>query len=159
MRICLQRVRTARVLIDEQTAGEIGPGLVLLVGFRQGDTGGAIAPMVTKIAELRVFEDAQERMNLSLLDLGYSVLIVSQFTLYADTRRGRRPSFTDALEPAAAEKLYLRVIDAFQSMGVNVAAGRFGAKMLVEIHNWGPVTIVLDDQVGGLTPGRDAATV
>ncbi|MBI5867952.1 MAG: D-aminoacyl-tRNA deacylase, partial [candidate division Zixibacteria bacterium] len=74
-----------------------------------------------------------------------SVLVVSQFTLYADTRRGRRPSFTDALEPAAAEKLYLRMIDAFQSMGLTVAAGQFGAKMLVEINNWGPVTIVLED--------------
>jgi D-tyrosyl-tRNA(Tyr) deacylase len=159
MRICLQRVRSARVLVEDETVGEIGPGLVLLVGFKHGDTDVAIAPMVRKIAELRIFEDEQDRMNLSLLDLGYSVLVISQFTLYADTRKGRRPSFTDALEPVAAEKLYLRVIDAFQSMGVTVAAGRFGARMLVEINNWGPVTIVLDDQSGGLTPGRDAATV
>jgi D-aminoacyl-tRNA deacylase len=145
MRVCLQRVQSARVIVDDETVGEIGPGLVLLVGFKQGDTDAVVTPMVKKIAELRIFEDEQDRMNVSLLDLGYSVLVVSQFTLYADTRRGRRPSFTDALEPAAAEKLYLRVIDAFRSMGVTVAAGRFGAKMLVQIHNWGPVTIVLDD--------------
>jgi D-tyrosyl-tRNA(Tyr) deacylase len=130
--------------VEDETVGQIGPGLVLLVGFKQGDTDAAIAPMVRKIAELRIFEDEQGRMNLSLIDLGLSVLVVSQFTLYADTRKGRRPSFTDALEPVAAEKLYLRVIDAFQSMGVTVAAGRFGAKMLVTIHNWGPVTMVLD---------------
>jgi len=145
MRICLQRVQSAKVLVENETVGQIGPGLVLLVGFKQGDTDAAIAPIVRKIAELRIFEDEQGRMNLSLLDLGLSVLVVSQFTLYADTRKGRRPSFTDALEPVAAEKLYLRVIDAFQSMGVTVAAGRFGAKMLVTIHNWGPVTMVLDD--------------
>jgi D-tyrosyl-tRNA(Tyr) deacylase len=133
------------VSVEDETIGQIGPGLVLLVGFKRGDTEAAIAPMVRKIAELRIFEDDHDRMNLSLLDLGYSVLVVSQFTLYADTRKGRRPSFTDALEPVAAEKLYLRVIDTFRSMGLTVAAGRFGAKMLVQIHNWGPVTIVLDD--------------
>ncbi len=145
MRICLQRVQNARVLVDDQTVGQIGPGLVLLVGFKQGDTDAGIPAMARKIAEMRIFEDEHDKMNLSLLDLKLSVLVVSQFTLYADTRRGRRPSFTDALEPAAAEKLYLRMIDAFQSMGLTVAAGQFGAKMLVEINNWGPVTIVLED--------------
>lgn len=145
MRICLQRVRNARVLVDDQTVGQIAAGLVILVGFKQGDTDAAIEPMVRKIAEMRIFEDQNDKMNLSLLDLELSVLVVSQFTLYADTRRGRRPSFAEALDPAAAEKLYLRVIDTFRSMGVTVAAGTFGAKMLVEINNWGPVTIVLED--------------
>jgi len=144
MRVCLQRVRSARVTIDGETVGEIGAGLVLLVGFREGDDEAVIAPMVQKIAHLRIFEDDDARMNLSLAELGLSVLIVSQFTLYADTRKGRRPSFTGALEPSAAEKLYLRMGETFRSMGVPVATGRFGAKMLVEINNWGPVTMLID---------------
>ena len=144
MRVCLQRVRKARVTVGEEVAGEIGPGLALLVGFRRGDTEDAIVPMASRIAHLRIFEDDAGKMNLSLLDLGLSVLVVSQFTLYADTQKGRRPSFTDALEPETAEKYYLKMADAFRSMGIPVATGRFGAKMLVEIANWGPVTLILD---------------
>jgi D-tyrosyl-tRNA(Tyr) deacylase len=144
MRVCLQRVRSAKVTVEGVTVGEIGPGLVLLAGFRDGDNESTLAPMAQKIANLRIFEDDDDRMNLSLLDLGLAVLVVSQFTLYAETRKGRRPSFTGALEPVAAEKLYLRMVETFRSMGVPVATGRFGAKMLVEINNWGPVTMVID---------------
>ena len=144
MRVCLQRVRGAKVTVEGEIVGEIGPGLVLLVGFCDGDEEPLLAPMAQKIAHLRIFEDDQNKMNLSLTDLGYAVLVVSQFTLYADTRKGRRPSFTGALEPVAAEKLYLRMVETFRSMGVPVATGRFGAKMLVEIDNWGPVTMVID---------------
>jgi D-tyrosyl-tRNA(Tyr) deacylase len=144
MRVCLQRVQSAKVTVEGEIVGEIGPGLVLLAGFRDGDDESALAPMAQKIANLRIFEDDDDRMNLSLLDLGLAVLVVSQFTLYADTRKGRRPSFTGALEPVAAEKLYLRMAETFRSMGVPVATGRFGAKMLVEINNWGPVTMVID---------------
>jgi D-tyrosyl-tRNA(Tyr) deacylase len=144
VRACLQRVRSARVTVGDEVVGEIDQGFVVLVGFRQGDTEDLVAPMAEKIANLRIFEDDAGRMNLSLHDLGYAVLVVSQFTLYADTQRGRRPSFTDALEPGLAEKYYLKMIDAFRSMSIRAAAGRFGAKMLVEIHNWGPVTLILD---------------
>ena len=144
MRVCLQRVNSAKVMVEGKVVGEIGPGLVLLAGFREGDDESLLAPMAQKIANLRIFEDDDARMNLSLSDLGLSVLVVSQFTLYADTRKGRRPSFTGALEPVAAEKLYLRMVETFRSMGVPVATGRFGAKMLVEINNWGPVTMLID---------------
>jgi D-tyrosyl-tRNA(Tyr) deacylase len=144
MRVCLQRVQSAKVTVEGKIIGHIGPGLVLLVGFREGDDESLLAPMAQKIANLRIFEDDDDRMNLSLTDLGYAVLVVSQFTLYADTRKGRRPSFTGAMEPVAAEKLYLRMVETFRSMGVPVATGRFGAKMLVEINNWGPVTMLID---------------
>ncbi|GAB4317648.1 MAG: D-aminoacyl-tRNA deacylase [Candidatus Zixiibacteriota bacterium] len=144
MRICLQRVTKASVSVNGEVVGAIGRGLVLLVGLKSGDEESLIAPMARKVCELRIFEDENDKMNLSLSDLGYEVLIISQFTLYADTRKGRRPSFTGAMPPEQAEKLYLRMIETFRSMGVTVATGRFGAKMLVEIHNWGPVTIVLE---------------
>ena len=144
MKVCLQRVKSARVTVGDEVVGEIEAGLMLLVGFKDGDDDSLIAPMVTKISQLRIFEDEDDKMNLSLADLGLAVLVVSQFTLYADTRKGRRPSFGVALEPVAAEKLYLRTADAFRSMEVPTATGRFGAKMLVEINNWGPVTMVLE---------------
>ncbi|MEW5875783.1 MAG: D-aminoacyl-tRNA deacylase [Candidatus Zixiibacteriota bacterium] len=144
MRVCLQRVKSARVTVDGAVVGEIGMGLVLLVGFRTGDDESLLAPMAQKIAQLRIFEDDDAKMNLSLADLGLSVLVVSQFTLYADTSRGRRPSFTGALAPAEAERLYQRFAQIFREMGITVATGRFGAKMLVEIANWGPVTMVLE---------------
>lgn len=144
MRICLQRVRSGRVKVDNEVVGEIESGLVLLVGFKTGDDESQIEPMARRIANLRIFEDDQGKMNLSLLDLEYSVLVVSQFTLYADTEKGRRPSFTGALEPGLAEKYYLRLVEVFRSMNLKVATGKFGAKMLVEIANWGPVTLVLD---------------
>ena len=144
MRVCLQRVKHARVQVEGKTVGEIGPGLVLLVGFKTGDEERQLKPMAEKIAGLRIFEDEQARMNLSLADRGYSILVVSQFTLYGDTRKGRRPSFTDTLKPEPAEKFYLQFCRLFENIGLTVATGVFGAKMLVEIHNWGPVTFVLE---------------
>jgi D-tyrosyl-tRNA(Tyr) deacylase len=137
-------VRSGRVKINGEIVGEIGNGLVLLVGFKKGDTEDQIEPMAKRIVNTRIFEDEQDKMNLSLLDLGQSILVVSQFTLYATTEKGRRPSFTEALEPDAAEKYYLRLVEVFRSMNLNVATGKFGAKMLVEIANWGPVTMILD---------------
>lgn len=144
MRICLQRVRSGRVKIDGEIVGEIGNGVVLLVGFKKGDTDDQIEPMAKRVVNMRIFEDEQDKMNLSLLDLGYSILVVSQFTLYANSEKGRRPSFTEALEPDLAEKYYLRLVEVFRSMNLDVATGKFGAKMLVEIANWGPVTMILD---------------
>lgn len=144
MRICLQRVRSGRVKIDGEIVGEIGNGLVLLVGFKKGDAEDQIEPMAKRVVNMRIFEDDQDKMNLSLLDLGYSILVVSQFTLYANSEKGRRPSFTEALEPDLAEKYYLRLVEVFRSMNLDVATGKFGAKMLVEIANWGPVTMILD---------------
>ena len=144
MRVCLQRVKSAAVIVGEEAVGEIGPGLVVLVGFHEGDDETPIEPMARKIVNLRIFEDDEGRMNLSLGDLGLAVLVVSQFTLYADTEKGRRPSFGRALAPAMAEKYYLRLVECFRSMNVPVATGRFGAKMLVTINNWGPVTLILD---------------
>lgn len=144
VRVCLQRVKQAQVEVEGKTVGEIGPGLVLLVGFQREDTALQLQPMAKKIAELRIFEDDQGKMNLSVADREYAVLIISQFTLYGDTRKGRRPSFTNALEPQAAERFYLQFVRLFENMGLTVATGVFGARMLVEIHNWGPVTFVLD---------------
>ncbi len=144
MRVCLQRVQSAAVRVAAETVGEIGPGLVVLVGFREEDGEQVIAPMAKRVANLRIFEDDDGKMNLSLLDLEYAVLVVSQFTLYADMRKGRRPSFGDAMAPLQAEKYYLRMVECFRSMNIPVATGRFGAKMLVEINNWGPVTLVLE---------------
>jgi len=132
------------VIIDGDIVGEIGPGLVLLVGFKEGDEEKQLKPMAEKIAALRIFEDDEGKMNLSVSDRGYSVLVVSQFTLYGDTRKGRRPSFTGTLNPESAEKFYLQFCRLFETMGMTVATGVFGAKMLVEIHNWGPVTFLLE---------------
>jgi D-tyrosyl-tRNA(Tyr) deacylase len=137
-------VRSASVEVEGEIVGEIGPGLVLLVGFRNGDEEEVVKPMARRIANLRIFEDEDERMNLSLAELGHAVLVVSQFTLYADTRKGRRPSFGEALSPVKAEKFYLRLVECFRSINVVVSTGRFGAKMLVHIDNWGPVTLVMD---------------
>ena len=144
MRVCLQRVKKARVEVRGETVGQIGPGLVLLVGFKTGDEEKQLLPMAEKIAALRIFEDDQGKMNLSVSDREYSLLIVPQFTLYGDTRKGRRPSFSNALKPELAEKFYLQFCRLFENMGLAVATGVFGARMLVEIHNWGPVTFVLE---------------
>ena len=144
MRVCLQRVQSAAVKVASETIGEIGAGLVVLVGFGEGDSEQEIAPMAKRVANLRIFEDDAGKMNLSLIDLEYEVLVVSQFTLYADTSKGRRPSFGGAMAPVQAEKYYLQMVECFQSMNIPVATGRFGAKMLVEINNWGPVTLVLE---------------
>jgi D-tyrosyl-tRNA(Tyr) deacylase len=144
MRVVLQRVSRGRVTVDGRVAAEIGRGAVLLVGVGHGDGDPQIEYLAEKIANLRIFEDEAGKMNLSLLDVGGAVLVVSQFTLYADIRKGRRPSFTDAALPEAASPLVDRFAERLGRLGVPVQTGEFGAHMLVEIHNDGPVTIVLE---------------
>lgn len=151
MKVVVQRVRRGAVTVTDphggvaRVAGEIGPGLVILVGFRLGDQMEAAAKMAKKVLELRIFEDEAGKMNRSVAEVGGAILAVSQFTLYGDTRRGRRPSFTLALPPAEAEPMYRRFLQLLAGSGLTVASGEFGAKMEVEIINDGPVTILLDD--------------
>ena len=144
MRAVVQRVSRGSVAIEGQVVGQIGRGLVVLLGVGHGDGEAEARLLAEKIANLRIFEDAAGKMNLSLLDSGGEALVVSQFTLYADTRRGRRPGFTDAALPDVAEPLVQRFADHLRAAGIPVATGRFGAMMLVEIQNDGPVTILLD---------------
>ena len=144
MRALLQRTTGARVLVDGSVVGEIEAGLVVLLGVGPDDTDAIAEDLARKAAELRVFRDAGGRTNLSLLEIGGAALVVSQFTLYADTRRGRRPGFTAGAGPELAERLYLRFAAALSSLGVTVATGTFGAEMAVELVNDGPFTIWLD---------------
>jgi D-tyrosyl-tRNA(Tyr) deacylase len=146
MRALLQRVSRASVTVDGRVTGEIGPGLLVLLGIGSDDGETQIRAMAEKIVHLRVFGDDEGKMNRSLLDTGGQVLVVSQFTLYADTRKGRRPSFTDAAPPAIAEPLVERFKDAVAAYGLKVAGGVFGAHMDVELLNDGPVTIWLDSE-------------
>jgi len=144
VRALLQRTTGARVLVEGEVVGAIGSGLVIMVGVGPDDTEAVADDLARKTAELRIFRDADGRTNLSLLDIGGAALVVSQFTLYADTRRGRRPGFTAGAPPDLAERLYLRFADALGGLGVTVATGRFGAEMAVELVNDGPFTIWLD---------------
>lgn len=144
MRVILQRVRKGRVSVDAETTAEIGLGAVLLVGVGHGDGEKQARYLAEKVANLRIFEDTAGKMNLSLLDVGGRAIVVSQFTLYADTRKGRRPSFTDAAPPELAEPLVERFSQLLREQGIHVETGRFGAHMLVEIDNDGPVTIILE---------------
>jgi D-tyrosyl-tRNA(Tyr) deacylase len=144
MRAVLQRVTRARVLVDGDVAGEIGPGLVVLIAVGRGDTVATAASMAEKIVNLRIFGDEQGRMNRSLLDAGGAVLAVSQFTLYGDARVQRRPSFIQAAPPEQGKALYEEFARALQGLGVTVATGVFQTQMSVEIVNDGPVTILLD---------------
>ncbi|HEY3164931.1 MAG TPA: D-aminoacyl-tRNA deacylase [Candidatus Limnocylindrales bacterium] len=144
MRALLQRTTGARVRVDGRVVGEIGPGLVILVGVGPHDDEATAEALARRVTELRIFDDAEGRTNLSLLDVGGAALVVSQFTLYADTRRGRRPGFTGAASPEIAERLYLRFVEAVRGLGVTVATGVFGAVMEVELVNDGPFTIWLD---------------
>jgi D-tyrosyl-tRNA(Tyr) deacylase len=144
VRALLQRTSGARVRVDGEVVGEIGPGLVILLGVGPDDDEGVTEGLARRATELRIFDDAEGRTNLSLLDVGGEALVVSQFTLYADTRRGRRPGFTGAAAPELAERLYLRFAETLRSIGVRVATGRFGAVMAVELVNDGPFTIWLD---------------
>ena len=146
MRILVQRVTQARVTVDGVESGRIGAGLVALVGVRRGDGAGAAPRCADKCAHLRIFADGEGRMNRSVIDLGGQVLAVSQFTLYGDCRKGRRPSFVDAAEPALAETLYEAFIARLQEHGLRVERGVFGAAMAVEIHNDGPVTLIVEDE-------------
>jgi D-tyrosyl-tRNA(Tyr) deacylase len=144
MKVILQRVRGGRVSVGGTAIAEIGPGLVALVGAGHPDTPAIARQLAEKTALLRIFEDAAGKMNLSLLDVGGAVLVVSQFTLYADTRKGRRPSFTDAALPAAAAPLVEAFAARLVELGAPTQTGQFGAHMLVEIENDGPVTILLE---------------
>ncbi len=145
MRAVIQRVSEAHVRVDSETVGEIGQGLLVLIAAGHEDTSKDAKLLVDKIANLRIFKDDQDKMNLSLLDIGGEVLGISQFTLFGDSRKGRRPSFVAAMEPGAAEQLYEEVLAGLGEVGVSkVANGRFGADMKVSLVNDGPVTILLD---------------
>jgi D-tyrosyl-tRNA(Tyr) deacylase len=144
MRIILQRVSQARVTVDGEAIAQIGPGLVLLVGVAPHDQQDQARYLADKIAHLRIFEDQDGKMNRSILDMGGEVIVVSQFTLFADTRKGRRPSFTDAAPPPIAEPLVEQFAAFLMELGVPTQNGEFGAHMLVEIANDGPVTIILE---------------
>lgn len=144
MRAVVQRVRRGKVSVAGRAVAEIGPGLVILLGAGHGDSEEKARVLAEKIAYLRIFEDDQGKMNLSIRDTGGAAIVVSQFTLYADTRRGRRPSFTDAALPDVARPLVDRFAELLAEQGVPTQTGEFGAHMLVEIENDGPVTILFD---------------
>jgi len=144
MRVVLQRVSKAAVRIDGRAVGSIGVGFCLLVGFTHSDTPAQVEWMAEKISGLRLFPDAEGKMNLGLAEVGGAVLVVSQFTLYGDAEKGRRPSFVDAARPEMAVPLYERFIGALRDRKLEVATGRFGAMMEVDFVNDGPVTLVLE---------------
>lgn len=145
MRALLQRASRASVTVNGSTIASIGNGLVVLVGVGHGDDAATAAALARRITELRIFRDEEGRTNRSILDVGGAALVVSQFTLYADTTRGRRPGFTNAADPALAERLYLDLAEHLRSAGVvDVQTGSFGAEMAVELVNDGPFTIWLD---------------
>jgi len=146
MRIVLQRVASASVTVDGEKVGAIGRGLLLLVGIAHADGEAQARSLGRKCAEMRIFSDSEGLFNLSLLDIGGEALVVSQFTLIADVRRGRRPSFVTAAPPEAAESLVEAFAQALRNAGVPTQTGRFGARMLVSLVNDGPVTIVLDSE-------------
>ena len=147
MRAVVQRVRQARVVIAGEMAGEIGVGLLVLLAVTHADTESEARWLAEKIVGLRIFNDAEDKMNLGLTDVGGSVLVVSQFTLYGDAAKGRRPSFIAAARPEQAIPLYEEFVNGIKALGVPVATGRFGAMMQVELVNDGPVTLILE------TPG------
>ena len=144
MKALLQRVREASVTVEGRTVGAIGPGLLVLLGVGRGDTEAEAIALADRIAGLRIFEDDAGKMNLSLLDTHRAALVVSQFTLYADTRKGRRPSFVEAAPPDEARRLYARACEALRTLGVRVEEGVFAAQMQVALVNDGPVTIALE---------------
>ncbi len=146
MRAVIQRVSQASVEVDGKLVGEIGNGLVVLLGVHQNDEEADLEYLVKKIPDLRIFEDAEGKMNLSLREVNGAILAISQFTLYANTRKGRRPSFIEAAPPEKAEPMYQRFIQRLQEEGIPVQQGSFGAMMLVKIWNQGPVTIILNSE-------------
>ena len=148
MRLLLQRVARASVTVDGEVVGHIGPGLLVLVGIGHGDDDALADSMAGRVADLRIFRDDEGKTNRSVVDVEGSALVISQFTLYGDTRKGRRPSFLDAAPPDQGEALYLRFAHALAARGVPVARGVFGAEMEVELVNDGPMTIWLDTGAG-----------
>jgi D-tyrosyl-tRNA(Tyr) deacylase len=146
MRAVLQRVSRARVTVDGKITGEIGPGLMILLGVGKQDSRAVAASLAEKVANLRIFEDKRQKMNLSLLDTKGAALVVSQFTLYGDARGQRRPSFISAAPPELARQLYEEFCESLRRIGITVATGIFQAMMSVELVNEGPVTILLDSE-------------
>ncbi len=147
MRIVVQRATRAQVCVDKKVVGQIGKGLVLLIGFKNGDTKNILPFWADKCANLRIFEDQNGKLNDSLLEAGGEILAVSQFTLYGNVSKGRRPSFIDAAPPETAEPLYEEFVHLLRTKGIKVSTGIFGAMMEVELVNSGPVTILLDSEV------------
>jgi len=144
MRAVCQRVSRASVTVDGKVVGSIGPGLLVLLAAAKGDGAEQVRWMAEKVVGLRIFPDAQGRMNLSLTDFRGEMLVVSQFTLYGDCRKGKRPSYSEAAPPAEAEALYRTFVDGLRALGIPVQEGIFGAMMLVELVNDGPVTLIVD---------------
>jgi D-tyrosyl-tRNA(Tyr) deacylase len=144
MRAVVQRVRSARVLVGDEVVGAIGQGLLVLLGVAPTDTVAQVHWLADKIVGLRIFADADGKMNRGVAEIGGGVLVVSQFTLYGDCRKGRRPSFVGAAAPEIAEPLYEAFLNGVRALGIPVAAGRFGAMMQVELVNDGPVTLIID---------------
>ena len=148
MRCVVQRVREASVTVAGETVGKIGPGYMVLIGVSVEDTEKDVRYMADKVPNLRIFEDAEDKMNLSLKDVGGEILAVSQFTLYGDARGGRRPSFIAAARPEAANELYEQLVASWREQGIHVETGRFRTHMEVGLVNDGPVTILLDSTKG-----------
>ncbi|HET7658525.1 MAG TPA: D-aminoacyl-tRNA deacylase [Bacillales bacterium] len=146
MRVVLQRTKSASVEVEGKTVGQIDSGLMLLVGIKHDDKPEDIQYIADKITNLRIFEDEEGKMNLSLLDVGGEILSVSQFTLYGDTRKGRRPSFSEAARPESAEELYELFNETLREKGIKVETGRFGAMMDVHLTNDGPVTLIVESK-------------
>lgn len=152
MKAVVQRVLEASVTVNGERVSQMGPGLLVLLGVGRGDTGADVTWMAEKLATLRIFEDAAGKMNLSLEDTSRRLIVVSQFTLYGDARKGRRPSFIEAMEPVGARALYERVCDTLRARGLTVGTGVFAADMKVALVNDGPVTLLLE------SPGATAPT-
>ena len=146
MRAVVQRVSSSRVTVDERVTGEVKKGLLVLLGVTHDDTSKDVDYMVDKVTNLRIFEDENDKMNLSLKDIEWEVMAVSQFTLYGDARKGRRPSFSDAARPDVANPLYEEFVEKLRAQGITVGTGEFGAHMMVELTNDGPVTILLESK-------------
>ncbi|MCB0164893.1 MAG: D-tyrosyl-tRNA(Tyr) deacylase [Anaerolineae bacterium] len=145
MRAILQRVQYGQVTVNDQIVGQVGPGYVILLGITHDDGWPEVKKLAEKTAHLRVFEDEQGKMNRSILEVGGEILVISQFTLYADAKKGRRPSFTQAAAPDQAEPLVAQFVEALRQLGLQkIETGEFGAHMVVHIENDGPVTIILD---------------
>ncbi len=149
MRVVIQRVLRASVRVGGEVVGEIGPGGLILAGVREGDTEDDVRYLAGKIAGMRIFADGDKHFERSVSETGGSLLVVSQFTLYADTRKGRRPSFAAAAPPTEAERLYELLVAELRGQGLAVATGRFGAMMEVELVNDGPVTVIIDSEERG----------
>lgn len=146
MRACIQRVTEARVTVAGETVGQIGRGLLVLLGVGQGDGPEEAKWLAEKVAGLRIFEDDEGKMNRSLEEIGGEMLVVSQFTLYGDCRKGRRPSFVDAAPPETATRLYEQFVEIIRNLGITVSTGRFREHMLVSLVNDGPVTLIVETQ-------------